>query len=618
MNAAIEAFRQKLTEKSKDEIIEEAVEVYRQLIVTGNKLTEMQNTDHEMILQFQQMQQELAGAKKENATLLKQNRHLTELNALRSRDLFGRGTERSADVLAASIEKEENSDPLDEYSKLANADEKEPACTRTPKCKYAKKTEKEHQEQKKKKTPGKRDRDLEGLPTREIFDFDIEELNRAHGEGNWRFAFWEPHRSVETTKPLTYQQIIYTPVVSVGLEHDLHRIPYEAMIPKSLASPSLLARILTDKYHLFLPLYRQEHDKGRFGFPLSRQTMSNWVIRVSRDYFRPVYEHLIRQLRVCPYQQCDETTYLVIRDGRNPGAKSFVWTHRTSELLDTPAIIAYCYEKTRGTDHLRNFYAGVTNKIYLTSDAYGAYSCFAEENEGQIILCGCFMHARRRYVEALAVLDTKGIPKEDLQKLPEARAIQLIAEIYQADEALKGLSAGKRQKRRDLEVRPKVEAFYEFLDSIDLDDPLISEKLKDAVQYSLNEKEKLLRFLEDGNIPIDDGATERNIRPIALIRRNSLFSFSIDGAESMAISSTLIATAKANGADTFYYLKYLLEQMPGHLNVKDDTYLSDLMPWSDAYKRYEKDQKQQEMNRTAPAGNEKPKTPGKKKHQVAV
>ena len=110
---------------------------------------------------------------------------------------------------------------------------------------------------------------------------------------------------------------------------------------------------------------------------------------------------------------------------------------------------------------------------------------------------------------------------------------------------------------------------------------MFSEKLKDEVHFSLNQEMYLRRFLTDGSIPIDNGIAERCVKPVALYRQNSLFSFSVKGTETMVTVFSLIETARANCADPFYYLNYLMEQMPKHLYDKERMYIPDLMPWSD-------------------------------------
>lgn len=605
MTAKSEAFRQNLSKKSSEEIIQIAVILFNEREDAFIQLTEFQNASSEMAIQFQQMRDELQGARAEISALREQNQHLVGIKTIQSKELFGRGTEKSEDILNQAMNGcVDHADPLDEDPADSGDENTKPSQENIRIFK--------NHSGRQKKTAGKRQKDLSRLPVCKVFDYDIKALNEAYGEGGWRFAFWRESPTVEVARQTTYVKLTYTPVISVGLEHSLVRIPYEnALIPKSIASPSLLSQIITDKYGLFLPLYRQENDPDRFGLPLSRQTMSNWIIYACHELFLPVYEYMCAQLRVYPYQQCDETTYTVIHDGRNAGTKSFIWVHRTSELLDAPSIIVYCYELTRSADHLRNFYADQTEPFFLTCDAFSAYPSFADGVHGLVTLCGCFMHARRRFVDALSVLSTKGMTQEQLLLLPEVQGISLVGEIYHADEPLKSLSAADRLKERQTGVREKVDAFFDFINTFDLEDSLVSEKLRDAIQYSKNQEAYLRRFLEDGNIPIDDGATERNVRPVAQGRRSYLFSNTVSGAEATVIASTLIETAKTNGADRYFYLKYLLEQMPQHLYDKGEGHLPDMMPWSEAYRNYEASQKQSLADRMAPPGNGKPRTPRK-------
>ena len=615
MNAKAEAFRNSLSGMTREEIIQTAVEVFCEKEDFKIRFTEYQNSGTEMAIQFQQMKQELDAARKELKVLREQNQHLTEVRYMREKDLFGRSTEKTEDILnQAANGNPENPDPLEE-DPAGNPGQEEPAGSgrKIPFPKGGRTG-------KKKKTAGKRKIDLSKLPLCTKYDYDFEEYDRIYGAGNWRIAFWEGHSKVGLIKQTTYHELTYTPILSIGLEHTMERpVQKEILLPKSLVSPSLLAQIIIDKYKLFIPLYRQEHDPGRFGIPLSRQTMSGWIVYACLELFLPVYDYMTAELRVCKYQQCDETTYLVIHDGRDAGAKSYIWAHRTSELLDGPVIIIYCYEKTRSADHLRNFYAGQTEPFYLTSDAYIGYPSFAEEMDGIVILCGCLMHCRRKFVEALAVLNTKGLTDEQILSLPETQGILLAGEIYDADEPLKALNAQERHEKRQNDVKGKVDNFFDFVHSFDPDDPSLSEKMKTALQYSINQESRLRMFLEDGNIPIDDGATERSIRPIAQGRRSYLFSNTISGARSTAIASSLIETAKANGADPYYYLKYLLEKLPALLINKDRSFLPDMMPWSDKYRKYEADEKKKLVgSHMAPPGNEKPHARGKQNRSEEI
>ncbi len=141
----------------------------------------------------------------------------------------------------------------------------------------------------------------------------------------------------------------------------------------------------------------------------------------------------------------------------------------------------------------------------------------------------------------------------------------------------------------------------------------MSSRCKDAITYSLNQKEYIVHFLEDGHIPLDNGFAERCIRSVALLRNASLFSFSIRGAEASMIIHSLIETAKANGADGYWYIRYLFEFLPSKIDGKDRSFLSETTPWSEDYKAYEAaNQYKVESYHDYKDLAEKPKTPRKK------
>ncbi len=364
-------------------------------------------------------------------------------------------------------------------------------------------------------------------------------------------------------------------------------VPYEAPLwQRSFASPSITARVMYQKYALALPFYRQEALFADLGVCLSRQTMCNWVLQFSSVYFGPIYDYLYKKLMEVPYHQCDETTLQVNRDGRSAGTKSFLWLHSTSELSGADPIIMFCFELTRGTDHLRKFYEDFRG--YISCDAYCSYQVLAKEKVDAILVCGCMMHMRRRFVESLSLIDKSKLDDDAVSQLPEAKALALIGEIYNADEPLKSLSAEDRRIRREEEVRPLVQDYFQYIESLDTDDPLMAERLKDAVNYSKNQKEYLCRFLEDGHIPCDNGFAERNIRAVALFRNNSLFCDSIGGAKATAIMYSIVETARANKANAYWYLRYVLEKMPHDAARLEDSFLESMMPWSADYREYEK------------------------------
>lgn len=610
--ARLEAYRNILNAKSREELIDAALYYYRESSERAEELSLLRSTWQEMIIQFQQMKDELGAARTEVNALRELNRHLTGIREIQDKNLFGRRTEKADALFRDALDESPKADPLSEDADCDAQDAPEESV-------FTGRNIFSYEQERRKKSKGKRDADLSKLPKQVFYDYDINRLDEEYGRGNWRFAYWIMHRSVELVRQYSYLKVTYTPVVSYGLEHMMSAIPYDgALIPKSLVSSSLMSAVMTDKYGLYLPLNRQSSYPDRFGMSFSRQTLSNWTVRLTLELLEPVFEYLKEIFIPYKYQQCDETTYLVILSGKAPGSKGYIWVHRSSSLMDAPQIILYCYENSRSADHLRNFYEGLDSHIYLSCDAYGAYPAFEKDSSGCVTICGCLMHARRRFADAVRILKIKGLPAESVQELPEVKAISLIRDIYKEEDALSDLSPEERLGKRQLAVKPLVDDFFAFIHGLDPSDPGYSDKLKDAILYSIHQENELRQFLNDGNIPIDNGASERSVKPIALGRKNYLFSNSLDGAKTTIILSSLIATSKANGADPYYYLKYLLELMPryvrGNIPIPDKDIL---LPWSEAYRAYETSEKQSVLDLLkAPPGNQKPRTPRKRDKSI--
>lgn len=571
-----------------------------------------------MSIQYQQIRDENAALKKENAQLLRMNRKLTDQLQMRKKDLYGRKSEQSSGLTDALLS-DEPSDPIEEIpaqpvqsvpdTETAGESGETLSAADISKVLNPNGTGRTRR----RKSRGKRQSDLDSLPTRTKYILDVDEMDRMYGKGNWRIAFWRKEDTIESVHTLQYHQRVFRPVISVGLEHDLVcPVPCGKILPGSLASPSMVAEAMHQKVVQCVPSYRMEADLQRSGIPLSRQTITNWINFFSINYFATVADYMAILLCRRRYGQCDETRYEVILDGRKAGTQSFMWVHTTSELDPDHPIIVFCFELTRETEHLRRFYGDSGFSGIITSDAYCSYDVLEKEYE-DIQGSGCFMHVRRRFYYAAMVVQVKGKDRESLKHLPEIRAFGLIQDIYAAETPLKDCTPEERLQGRQTEVKKRVDAFFDYIRTLDADDPSYSEKLRDAIQYSLNQETRLRRFLDDPMIPIDNGFAERCIKPLATSRRNWLFSYSIEGAQAAAILFTLIETAKANNAHPYYYLKYLLEALPDQKVLKDKSFLNDLMPWSERYRDYEKEEKRMAMTFFADqCPPERPRTPRKK------
>jgi len=433
--------------------------------------------------------------------------------------------------------------------------------------------------------------DTSKLPVIENYEIHSDEIDEECDGGSWRIVSWMCHESVEITKATAYLLRTYTPKISYNHGDNMKCIPApNIVLPRTLLSSSLGALILYYKAALYLPIYRQVEEFSRYGFKVSRQVLNSWYITMAETILYPVEQHMEKLLLDQPCHQCDETTLTVIKDGRAPGSKSYVWYHGTSELYDGHKINIFKYCKTRSTDHLREFYQNFAGII--TSDGYISYALLEKENPDNIVSSACFAHTRRCFAEALEVMKSPAITAEKINDSEEKKALMLIQDIYACDTSLKDVDLDEREEKRRTAVLPKVEALFDYLHSLDLNSDDLSARMKKAVSYAVNLETKLKIFLKNGYVPIDNNHSENLIRHIALGRRNWLFSTSIAGAEANLVVYSVVETAKANGADAYIYLKYLLDKVPKHLDDSSTEFLNDMLPWSHAYLEYQTKEKE--------------------------
>ena len=449
---------------------------------------------------------------------------------------------------------------------------------------------------KRKKQKGKRDSDLEGFPT-ELFPHRVskEDLDAHFGEGNWR-KMKEP----EVYKRLRYEPASWTVEVhevevyiGTGGEHQdefLRGDRPQDVLRNSIVTPSLGAAILNAKYVNALPLNRISQEFDRNGLTLSRQTMANWVISFGR-FFRPLWFRMKDDLLCLPVVQSDETPTLVVNDGKpTPGTKSYMWEHRSGEFFTEKPIVLYEYCKTRHHDHPKEFYKNYNG--ILVTDGLQQYHLLEQELEG-LTNANCWAHARRDFADAC-----KAIEKSDAAAMKSSiahQALELIGGFYKAEEKLKDLSAEERLKQRQITVKPLVEAYFAWVrEQLTSNRSLPKGKTMDGLNYSMNQEKYLKVFLTDGNVPIDNSASERAIRPFCLGKKNWVLINSIKGAEASAIVYSLAESAKLNNLKPYMYFKHLLSVLPGHVdkdgNIDDPSVLDDLVPWSknlpeECYKR---------------------------------
>ena len=424
-----------------------------------------------------------------------------------------------------------------------------------------------------KKKQGKREEDLEGLPVVVVeHSMADQELEDRFGKGGWKQLPDEVYRRYSFTPAKIEVEEHHVKVYAGKETEEVIKAPHpETLLRGSLVSPSLEAAVMNAKYVNAVPLYRQEQEFERYGLHISRQNMANWTIQCADRYLAVLYDYLHKKLYGYHVLQADETPVLVNKDGRPAGSKSYMWVYRTGRMYTERQIVLYEYQKTRNASHPREFlkdFSGV-----CVTDGYQVYHTIEGERE-DLRIAGCWSHARRRFDEAV-----KALPKQKQKDSRAYLALTMIQAIYQEEKQLKDLTAGERKDRRQLSVKPMVEAYFTWVRE---NLPKVPPKSKtwEGFNYSLNQEKYLKVFLDDGEVPMDNNAAEQSIRGFCIGKKNWVMIDTIAGAKASAIIYSIAETAKANNLKPYDYFEYLLTEIPKHLDDTDRSFLDDLLPWS--------------------------------------
>ena len=202
-----------------------------------------------------------------------------------------------------------------------------------------------------------------------------------------------------------------------------------------------------------------------------------------------------------------------------------------------------------------------------------------DKRRDDIRIAHCWVHTRRDYADAVKLLKKGGSSKQRIKKTIAYQALERIGTMCALEDEWKSLTSAERLSRRQEHIKPQVEAYFAWVKGI-YPDTVLSEKTKDGLQYSLNQEKYLRTFLEDGEVPIDNSASKRAIRPFCVGRSNWHVIDSIKGEQASAIVYSIVETAKANNLKPYEYLRHLLSSMMEHIYDTDTAYLKDLMPWS--------------------------------------
>ena len=424
-----------------------------------------------------------------------------------------------------------------------------------------------------KKKQGKREEDLDGIPVVVVeHSMTDEELEDKFGKEGWKQLPDEVYRRYSFTPAKIEVEEHHVKVYAGKETEEVIKAPHpETLLRGSLVSPSLEAAVMNAKYVNAVPLYRQEQEFERYGLHISRQNMANWTIQCADRYLAVLYDYLHEKLYGYHVLQADETPVLVNKAGRPAGSKSYMWVYRTGRMYTECQIVLYEYQRTRNASHPREFlkdFSGI-----CVTDGYQVYHTIEEERE-DLKIAGCWSHARRRFDEAV-----KALPKAKQKDSRAYLALTMIQAIYREEKLLKDLPAEERMIRRQLSVKPLVEAYFIWVRE---NLPKVPQKSKtwEGFNYSLNQEKYLKVFLDDGEVPMDNNAAEQSIRGFCIGKKNWVMIDTVAGAKSSAIIYSIAETAKANNLKPYDYFEYLLTEIPKHLDGTDRGFLDDLLPWS--------------------------------------
>lgn len=337
-----------------------------------------------------------------------------------------------------------------------------------------------------------------------------------------------------------------------------------AVIPGSFASAEAIAYLDVQKYVMGAPLYRQEQHLKLLNVQLSRQTMSNWMVKSAELWLKPIYCLLHEQLILQKYLHADETVLQVLHEpGKTAQSKSYLWLYRTGKYAEHPMVL-YEYQPDRRQARPKEFLQGFQG--YLQTDGYSGYNGL----DPGVIRVGCLAHLRRKFTDAEKASE-KG------KKSPTVTtAIAYCSKVFKIEGELADLSCEERHEQRQLRVKPILEEFFRWADTR-FASP--KSKLGEALTYTRNQKPYIMNYLLDGHLDASNNIAERSIKPFVIDRKNFLFANTPNGAEASATTFSIIETAKENGLDPYKYLTYIFKTAP-RLDQSEPGWAEPLLPWN--------------------------------------
>lgn len=323
------------------------------------------------------------------------------------------------------------------------------------------------------------------------------------------------------------------------------------VIDKGLPTTGLLAQVLVAKYLDHLPLYRQEAIFQRAGHLIARSTLAQWVGECGVQ-LQPLVDALAAELLRQPVLHADETPVAMLKPGHGKTHRAYLWSYCTTPFNPMQAVV-FDFADSRGGQHVRSFLGlpgtpdkpGWNGKL-VTDDFSGYKACF----ELGVTEVGCMAHARRKFHELWANHGSQ----------VGEQALKFFGQLYDVEREVADADSQARLDARR-RSRPVADAMHRWMRQQRQKIPDGSATAR-AIDYSLNRWVALTRFLDDGDLPIDNNWVENRIRPIALGRQNWLFAGSLRSGKRAAAVMSLVHSAKLNGLDPYVYLRDVLQRLP--------------------------------------------------------
>jgi hypothetical protein len=328
------------------------------------------------------------------------------------------------------------------------------------------------------------------------------------------------------------------------------------VIDGGMAAIGLYVWVIISKYLDHLPLYRLEQIAARDRVILSRTTMAEWVGRIGVA-LQPLADRLAALLLERKVLHADETPVQQLDPGRGKTKRAYLWAYRSNVLETGPPIVVFDYQGSRAGKHARNFLSDWEG--HLMVDDYSGYKALFDQGVTEL---ACMVHARRKFFD-LNVAQESPIALEALRRF---------AALYAIEAQGQDMTIEARTALRQEEAQPLLQSMHDWLLRTRVTVANGGGTAK-AIDYSLRRWAALSRYATGGNLPIDNNPVENVIRPIALGRKNWLFTGSERAGQRAAAIQTLLGTAKLNGLDPAAWLRDTLEKLPTCLNSDIDSLL---------------------------------------------